>query len=474
MNWDLRCKRRGLGAAPWEPIGAAVSGFETYTDSIGLSPSTAYEYRVVAYNADKEAVGATPAPATTLDGGTAPAAPNLVIDQQLHSRIRLSGWGELAPGQSVSIFAGPTPDFVANSSSLIASNVTDNFFEDTETEIGGTYSYQVSITDPNGVSSPPSTSQTAAATGASPSIDAEGAFVNEGAPRPYDLVAFYGAGEFKNEPENPEIWGNERIADLAKELGGTIRRDDADPTEVGKPFKWTEGRNALRDLLHRHDANGDFIIQAAETPTDVRVFGWSLGAIEAANFTRDLSARKDNVGGWRKPQHWNGNRIRFIWEPKGGYGIARAIPITRLALFDPVTSAVAGASRLLNNTKGPRANVQYFRSYYQTRNEHSAVRVTQDEAGVIFVADDIHKKSFAGSRIPEDGVAEPLLRQFNLNTAPEYANLPVTRTPYILKDKDAAFPGPYYGTLAGFDVNHSTSVFYAYDFVKHDIDGILA
>lgn len=102
--------------------------------------------------------------------------------------------------------------------------------------------------------------------------------------------------------------------------------------------------NAESYFLKAIDLKHDHIITAADVKAmRLRVVGYSLGGIVAANFTRDL----DKVG-----------------STVDGYKLDVAVPVETLVTLDPVNYPITFPP--LVHTDGPESNVDAFYNYYES------------------------------------------------------------------------------------------------------------
>ncbi len=133
-------------------------------------------------------------------------------------------------------------------------------------------------------------------------------------------------------------FGNQWTTNLVDTAG-------ADGAGTAKMFAEEPGPGAAEKyLLSAIDLKHDHIITAADVKAmRLRVVGYSLGGIVAANLTRDL----DQVGATVE-----------------GYKLDVAIPVQQLVTLDPVNYPINFPP--LVNTPGPESNVDAFFSYYET------------------------------------------------------------------------------------------------------------
>jgi hypothetical protein len=375
--------QRSVAGGPWEAIGHVLSNQTSFIDEIGIQPQTAHTYRVLAFGDGKESPFSGEA-STLSSGGNGLPAPDLEMVQKVSGKVIL-GWNyDLAPGQTMTIYAGPILDFVPQSRHIIAQGLEGHLWVDDETNPSeATYYVAAVAVEGQGKSA------TSAVTGYQPAelyeppadrYDLPGVVDNyvpdlEINPLPDDvlLVGFYGAGEYFNEStRDPEVWANEYIQMLAKQLGGTIRQDR---NHEGLPYKWNHGDGALVDLANRIDVNNNDIISGREVERDVRVFGYSWGGVQAVDFTRQIS-KKNRFGGKRATSlvpaldNWGGfHRIEY----EGGIQLRKPVPVKVLTTFDPVNTpfdfpVLDQVAQLINSTGDPRSNVERFINIYQSEN----------------------------------------------------------------------------------------------------------
>jgi len=168
------------------------------------------------------------------------------------------------------------------------------------------------------------------------------------------LISFYGADPFAVDNRTNVEWLADAIHFRAADNYGY---ETLNPTPgggdgpAGGPYRDFGGPEAVRDLLAAidHDHNRE-ICQAEADAVDVRLLGWSLGAVEAVTISRILNDTAGFAGS-------------FLIRP--GYRLLAPIPVDDLVLIDPV---VDGLARLTLRVIHPiLQNVQNVRNYYQRR-----------------------------------------------------------------------------------------------------------
>ena len=115
--------------------------------------------------------------------------------------------------------------------------------------------------------------------------------------------------------------------------------------DVTSRYRQNDESQAKRDILTKLDVNSDRNITEAEISTaDIRLLGYSWGAVTAIDVAHDLSQPKSRIGGYR---------------------LCTPVPIKRLLAIDPVT---------FMNTPSPVGdNVVRFRNYYQQKGGYSRI-----------------------------------------------------------------------------------------------------
>jgi hypothetical protein len=233
------------------------------------------------------------------------------------------------------------------------------------------------------------------------------------------VVGFYGLGgaSFGN------AWLAQTVTDVGGAEGATTRL-----------YQQDQGQAAVTDYFAFVDVNGDHILSADEiNHVTVDVIGYSFGGVQAAEFTRALTA--------------TGRRGLY------GYRLADTMPVHMLVTVDPVNTTAQ------KHTDGPTRNVAYYLNYYQTNPGGSTMTLTPRgpaQASTTY--------TFDGSSNPVGGVMPSLARH----------------STQILVDDDGPLSGVTvtqayshfeYGTLQGADVNHMTMPWFLYQTVLQDFTG---
>jgi hypothetical protein len=194
--------------------------------------------------------------------------------------------------------------------------------------------------------------------------------------------------------------------------------------------------NAETWLLSQLDTRHDHIITAAEIKNvRLRVVGYSLGGIVAANLTRDLDQAGQTVD---------------------GYKLDAAVPVQELVTLDPVNYPINFPP--LVNTAGPESNVAAFYNYYETgsTNGVSELNLFDSSTGASLggYSQDDTPLPIIGylSGDPLDSSAKKTT-QIQVN-AGKYAGHPVE---HLLQDG-------VNGELKGKQTDHGTLPFYAYPY----------
>lgn len=192
--------------------------------------------------------------------------------------------------------------------------------------------------------------------------------------------------------------------------------------------------NAESYFLNAIDLRHDHIITEADVKAmRLRVVGYSLGGVVAANFTRDLDQAGSTVD---------------------GYKLDVAIPIQQLVTLDPVNYPINFPP--LVNTPGPESNVDAFYNFYETgaSNGVSTINLFDDSTGAsegsysepdtpLPVIGYLHGGSLDSSALSTV--------QINVDSG-KYAHHPVQ---HLLQDGVD-------GELKGIQTDHGTLPFYAY------------
>jgi hypothetical protein len=425
--------------------------------------------------------GASATPATL-----PPEPTGVTIIQAITNEFDLQ-WNP-APDSSVvsyDVYAGTDPSFAPNTNDLIASGVIQNGYSDYfNADPSITWYYKITAVNSSGTHSLPSASSTGAAMPASTSssytdaptsstppdssyyIDNDGNLVDPSTPNAIAapavtpaaptkvLVSFYGAGQI---PFGG--FGNIHLAAISEAAGGTLNSTTAVNQTTGATYgvpylDWQMGF-ALNDLLANLDSNSDKIITPAEIAAkNISVLGYSWGAVEAANFTRLLSAPNPHLQGFRTntgtPKYPHMTTV-------GGYNLEAAVPITDLITIDPVLHAVGGLSGVIKWTDGPLGNVQNFINYYESRGGTATTTQFADANGQVNLGPDTNYTigNFFSAGIHGDllGSHAQNTTQTNVNTA--YANLNV----YIYYKQDGTGT-PIYGRFKGSQVQHDIMPFF--------------
>ena len=409
-------ERREDGGS-WAAVEANLPNETVFTDRIGLSDTVTYEYRVKAFSADTWSASVSSAPVAATSANDLPV-PDLTLVQDVPG-VRVLAWSrDLAADESITIYAGGDADFVPSPANVIASGLTGYLWVDRE-GVGPTFYRATFAKQGQGESAaspavsgvqgdaliPPPTEQP----GHDDPNDVEDLYslqINPVDRSTTDVlyVGFYGAGEAGADPRFPNVWANERIQILAKQLGGTIREGAG---RDGLPYKWEDGELALRTLARNLDLNGDKRISAREAARDVRVFGYSWGGVQAIDFTRTLSrsgiisyktVRKPNFPSGQKPGGM------FTTQSVREYILRAPVPVQVLTTFDPVNSPtdlpiLDQIIRIfINSTGEPQANVKRFINIFQT--EDNQLDLDADTTDVWY-----HQGVWSPGAAPGDGSA---------------------------------------------------------------------
>jgi hypothetical protein len=232
-------------------------------------------------------------------------------------------------------------------------------------------------------------------------------------------------------------FGNEWLRNLANDAGvATHSKVEILPEETGGP-------TALADLFKALDTNHNKTIQPSEIrAATVRVVGYSLGGIEAANFTRSLDAV--------------GKRVQ-------GYKLDAAIPIETLVTIDPVNYPINFDP--LKHTDGPASNVRNFYNYYESgkSNGKSTLALFNYASGKSAGSASYNESSFPivgylhGDSLDSSALATT---QIDVNSG-TFANTPIRHALGEGSDID--------GQVIGKNVDHTTMPFYAYPMALPDL-----
>ena len=202
-------------------------------------------------------------------------------------------------------------------------------------------------------------------------------------------------------------------ADEAAKIGGTAH-----------DYLESQGDIALQELFASLDRNADHILTRDETAkAQVRLVGYSFGAIQAANFSRALADTR---------------------EPVEGYTLAAPIRVESLVLIDPVNSTP------VKHTDGVLNNVKHFTNFYQRNTGPSVLHLTNSATGL-----PVNDLVFDGDSIP---IGDPIhsaatdTRQIHFNPG-TWSNRTITRP----------FDASTNGTIKGSEVDHATMPFFVYD-----------
>ena len=269
------------------------------------------------------------------------------------------------------------------------------------------------------------------------------------------LVSFYGAGQI---PFGG--FGNVHLAAINSALGGTLNSTQVNG--VGVPYLDWQMDQALHDLLANLDTNNDLIITPAEIAAKtVNVIGYSWGAVEAANFTRMLSALNPHLLGIR--QNTGTPKYPHL-TTLGGYNLEAAVPIDNLVTIDPILNAVFGLSGLIKTTDGPLANVINFKNYYETKGGTATVEEFSAPAGGIDLGPDpnftlgtFFSAGLSGDVLHDHSENPSPSNQINVNTQLANFNIYI---PYRNSDGTVI-----YGRLKGSQVQHDAIPFYVQQMV---------
>lgn len=230
------------------------------------------------------------------------------------------------------------------------------------------------------------------------------------------IVSFYGlggGGSFGSD------WMDKAVDTAAAETGSTVRRYNED-----------QGGAALKDFFRAVDRNHNKRIDKREVASvSLRVIGYSLGGVSAANFARYLLKL--------------GQTIK-------GYLINAGTPVRALVALDPVND-VPG-----KQTEGVPNNVQYFTNYYQQKGGDTTI--------------DLYTRPL-GIKVDSITVEDPLnIKGDTLNTNArrssqvrvDVGDLADETVKHKVRDN-------LDGKLKGRNVNHGTLPFFAYDFAVRDL-----
>ena len=231
------------------------------------------------------------------------------------------------------------------------------------------------------------------------------------------IISFYGLGGSGSFGAD---WLDKTVDDAGAESGAVVRKYDQD-----------EGGRALKDFLRAVDRNRNLRIDKKEVATlDVRVIGYSFGAIQATNFTRYLLKTGQTVK---------------------GYLIGQATPINTLVTLDPVDEPP------VKTTLGVPNNVYHFANYYQRRGGETTIDLYSDPFDIkvdsITVDDPANIK---GEELASD--ARRSTKQIRIDVG-ELADETVS---HRVRDN-------VNGKLKGSETNHGSLPFFTYDLAVEDL-----
>jgi hypothetical protein len=232
------------------------------------------------------------------------------------------------------------------------------------------------------------------------------------------IISFYGLGGSGSFGAD---WLDKTVDDAGAETGAVVRKYDQN-----------ESGRALKDFFRAVDRNHNLRIDKREVASlDVRVIGYSFGAIEATNFTRYLL----KVGQTIK-----------------GYLIGQATPIDTLVTYDPVDDPLA------KHTLGVPNNVYNFANYYQQHGGDTTINIYTRTTPRIKV--DTEKVEdpldIKGEELPSE--ARRRTKQIRVDVG-ELGDETVRHKIHSNLD----------GDLKGSNVNHGTLPFFAYDLAIEDL-----
>ncbi|MGB7158040.1 MAG: carbohydrate binding domain-containing protein [Tepidisphaeraceae bacterium] len=252
------------------------------------------------------------------------------------------------------------------------------------------------------------------------------------------LVAFFGAG-----PIGDNAFGNLWFREIVKQAGGTIKAD-------GAPYPENDYNEALFALLGRIDTDGNKTIEQGEvyngpTPIDVKIVGYSFGAISAINLSRRLT---DDV---------------ISWQDYPTYTLDVDIPVESLVAIDPVNSTFFGLSWLIKHVNGPvKSNVAKYRGYWRTRTGQQIMDLSI--AGIGIGPEDMG--SPAGSIITGDFIKSKSPDTVITNVDTQRTNTIAIHFQYPTTDPRHQGQA---GEMTGSRVGHDTMPWYLFEEVRNEL-----
>jgi pimeloyl-ACP methyl ester carboxylesterase len=155
-----------------------------------------------------------------------------------------------------------------------------------------------------------------------------------------------------------ESFGNQWFERIVRDAGDNVTIKPGNPTF--KAYDFNQRQDAFSHLIPLLAVDGNQVITAAEaTNPKIIVMGYSLGGVEAANFSA-LLAR-------------TGSFTFSIGAIDRLYSVQSPIQVDKLITLDPVTGGLAPLGNRLRLPKGRiSSNVQSFVNYYQSRGGSSS------------------------------------------------------------------------------------------------------
>jgi hypothetical protein len=231
---------------------------------------------------------------------------------------------------------------------------------------------------------------------------------NAAAPKNY-LVSFYGLGGGG--------FGNQVLTKLATEAGKRTG------STVWK-FQESQGNVALAKVLDAIDLNNDHIIASDEAAAvNLRVVGYSFGAIQGANFARSLAAPAPYLA---------------------GYTLQAAVPVLSLVTIDPVNYTP------FKHTDGVSSNVQNFTNFYEFNPGSSTIHLTNRKSGK-----SDGNANFSDLINPIGGTLSSQAKN-NAQTLVDFGG------PFAGRSVTQQYSNRDNGTMTGAEVNHETMPWYVY------------
>ena len=229
-------------------------------------------------------------------------------------------------------------------------------------------------------------------------------------------------------------WTRNLVVDAAGKGGGTA-----------KLFAEETGREtAEKYLFAAMDTNHDKVISAAEIKTTrLRIVGYSLGGIEAANFTRDL----DNAG-----------------KKEYGYKLAAVIPVESLVTLDPVNFPINAAP--LKQTDGPRSNVRQFFNFYEggSSDGSSSLQLFQNST-----SESLGTTSYNDTALPVIGYLNGDSLDSDAGETAQYRVDSGKFAKHPIRHGLDTATDDVDGQLTGKQTDHGTLPFYAYSYALPDL-----